>query len=665
MTNNSQTTKEKRSFIALFKKEENGEKWIGECGYICTYTADQEVLKKVVKTFKNNLEGKTVLHLIVGSGSNSYANVAGIRRLGVMEKFEDRTMHAKVCLLKFRGNLSKKICYRVIVTTGNLTKSAWKYDLDMYWYNDYTCREGSAQELANVLAAKDFFEKLLKFYPEDFTKQDFDFNFSEFVEELKNLQSKTKPQFIHSIDTNTPLINQIIVKARRRFRENRKINPYLIVGSGFYSSCKNGEVPDSLIETVKLLKEKVFRGQLECCLVNYSSQLNSIVKNSGKKNGIIFSDKKASKDEINFGYCPTLESKNLHAKYIFGSFNGPSMVRKTCGGTFEKNFIYIGSGNITYSGLGLHKTEPNIEAGVMLSNLPVFDFFKKNNTSGNEKLEEYLPLNITEKWKTTLENGVEKSGIGPGEQVVHCPIRFLKLTEDNKNFEIIFGSNEDLSQFTFNFKYPINSFWNPNEHPIIELREPLDDRDSVQLLWGKNPKSLELVSYIQVIDSNGNLIANQDAKEREPIENFFRKYLGSEEEGQDEEYKELDEEDEEEEDSFPLKPKKSHRDKIDVENTRLREEMEVFEKIFRSYLNLLLNQTSLEKWQTFFRDLDDEIPKEDVFQECGINPYKLFLRDDLLQRIKDINLRKALVEMVQKRMKVLKIEKFEFFGWNK
>lgn len=664
MMNNSKTKKKKSSFIDLFRKKEAGEEWFGERGYICTYTADQEVLKKIVKTFKKNLEGKTVLHLIAGAGSNNYTTVAGIRRLGVKEKFNDRTMHAKVCLLKFREGRSQKICYRVIVTTGNLTKSSWKYDLDMYWYNDYICREGSAQELANVLATKEFFEKLLKSYPEDSTVQDFDFKFSEFVGELKNLQSRKKPQFIYSIDTDKPLIDQILVKARRRFHDKRMIQPYLIVGSGFYSDCKDRERLGSLIETVRLFKEGVFRGKLECCFVNYSSQLRSVVPNPRGKSGILFLEKDLSKNEINFGYCPTLESKNLHAKYIFGSFYGPRMSKTNRGRTFEGNFIYIGSGNITYRGLGLLKTEPNIEAGVVLSSLPVFDFFKKSNTSKNEKLENYLPLDINAKWKTTLENGVEKSGTETGEQVVHCPISYLKLTEDNKGFKIIYDESEDLSQYTFRFQYPINNDWKPQEPPIIERREPLDDIESVRLLWGKNSKIPEHFAEIQVIDSNGNLIANQETNEGEPHAAFFRKYLGSIEEDLDDE--ELDEEDEEEGESFSVGTKKPMRDKIDVENTRLRDEMANFERIFRCYLNFLLKEpSSLEKWQEFFNDLDEEFPKEEVFQECGVNPYKLFLRDDLLQRIKDANVRDALVDMVKKRMKDLKIENFEFFGWNK
>jgi len=673
------------NFIDLFKKKGDGEQWHGDSGYICTYTADKEVLKDVVDAFNNDEKDSNVLHLIIGSGVEKFDDKVGhILTLGLKPEYQEtmRTMHAKVCLLKFKNKDSNKICYRLVVTTGNLTKNSLMNDWDLYWYNDLIINStalntrGSTKERANLWAAKDFFEKLLQYYPETFVadskKNDFDFN--EFCKELEVIpRSRNLPQFIHSIEEEK-LIAQIIRKASYlKNKVKTSSYPYLIVGSGSYGKKKGEEnIPHSLIQTVQEIQNKVFNKRLNSCYVAYSHMLKTAVDDKakdckGRRNV------KTISSGIDFLICPvpedqeTRKSKNLHAKFIFGSFKGPCKPESRT--NFEGNFLYLGSGNISSKGLGLNGCPQNIEAGVFLDlTKQKFSFANRNESPTNPKIEEVLPINAYGKWKQTLANSkIHDEDIDKGRYFA-CPIRYLKLTKERK-FQVLRLDND--FGFEFNFQYPVNSTSNPKDGDLLDIKNIDDDKLkkllSVHLTWkwkGMDGKTHTQSEPILIMDEEGGVKANYNVREYDCEDPFACTLKTPRDENSSksvvEKGEDMDDPDNDEE-------KLNNHRTTQVADTDLRVAMKLFESLFRAYLTKIKKEN--EDWDQWVRETrriaNQNLKQFEVLKNFRVNPFCLLTRKELLDEIIEEKARKEIVVFANNMAKQLHIDEYSFFGWNR
>jgi len=665
------------NFIDLFEKKGVGEKWVGDSGYICTYSADKEVLERVVETFNNGAKTRNVIHLILGNGCKKL--FGHIRTLGLdHEKVLKRTLHAKVCLLKFKRKNSKEICYRVIVTTGNLSKNSLKNDWDLYWYNDLVINTdclGSkkfAQERANIWAAKEFFEKLLEYYPENsggnsniYSKIDFDFK--EFVKELENTPKGKNPQFIHSIEK--PLIEQITSKAQKlRGKEESTSYPYLIVGSGFYGEKKNEEnIPDSLIQTVQKFQTDVFsKNKLKCCYVAYSHMLKDAVGAEVVSHQLV----KRTSSSIDFRLCPVAKdetnkiNKNLHAKFIFGSFKGPSKPENRT--FFKRNFLYLGSGNI--SSEGLFQKGTNIEAGVFIDlSQQTFSFANTCEKPKYQKIEKFLPINVFEDWKNTIDSAVDAIKEVDKGKYFACPILYLKLTRDKK-LQVLHTDVDD--GFDFQFYWPINCRWNPKDGDFLDIKniteEELRGLVDVFLTWnwkGEDGVIRTQTEPILIINEKGELRANHVVRGFDPKDPFACTIKIDKDEKKDtgrgeEDSNDDSERNEEEQDDYQ---------DVRVKDTDLRIAMMNFASLFRAFLWKIKNENEdWDVWLVRCNDIVDQNKKKfEALKKYRVNPFRLLLSSELLEDIEEEGAREGIKTFVKDIERILGISGFDFIGSEK
>ena len=235
--------------------------WHGVKGLLCGYSADAAFMQTALLHFTECDEslrrksGRLFLTLAIdthedigpdGEGQSkadqlrNLSQVAGLEIAGCQPGENSRlnrfSLHAKVAVLRFER--ANQWCLRLIVSTGNWTRATARDSIDLFWSCDLYSDElqGNDQAIADLLAARHFFEKLSVDYPllsqqGLATAVTIENTFFGLPDMLRGGRKKAKPRFMDSFDE--PLWTQIRRRARK-FLSGKEPNYLLYLGSGFY-----------------------------------------------------------------------------------------------------------------------------------------------------------------------------------------------------------------------------------------------------------------------------------------------------------------------------------------------------------------------------------------------------------------------------------------------
>lgn len=377
------------SLLDLFSppqtKSNGNSGWHGDRAILCGYSADESFMESALLNFTGadgSLRRKSRRFFMtlaldyhekneLSDGGPSTAEtlrrlrqVAGLEvagcRLAEKDKprFREFSLHAKVAVLRFEQGGHWLL--RLIVSTGNWTRTTVRDSIDLFWCCDLDSEEleseESTQSIADLNAAKAFFTDLAEEYPQLDQK-----NLSTAVT-IENTFSGLpvargglpEPRFMHSF--KEPLWPQILKRAQTHL-DGCDPNNLLYLGSGFYQ--QSGQSGRNVVD--KILADLCDCSSKPALLVSNAKRHLHLYVNPKEAGFIAGEHKRLAKDGWKILPAPDpFGSRDprqfLHAKFIYcARFSNRRAI-------LEQGWLYLGSGNLTPRGL---TTEGgNIEAGV-------------------------------------------------------------------------------------------------------------------------------------------------------------------------------------------------------------------------------------------------------------------------------------------------------------
>lgn len=364
-----------RSLLTLFSPPE--EKYHGDFGMLCGFTASRDVLDRIVRTFSGD-GSRPRLAAFIHPTAAAITDVPGVAWMHFRPRPPFRILHAKIALLGFRANDS--YCLRLAVSTGNWTAEPLTTSIDMFWCDEIDMAAPDLQLVSDIRAADDLFRWLREQCDDGLLRQTFDGTRPDesFRKAIRALpQSPLLPRFV---DTRGQSMRSQVVD-----RLNGQRKGHLVMGSGYYEVSEEKEV-EGLIESVRaeLVRKKKLAKDATLDLVlnpdncqGIKAQAASLVENGWRlrKPGSNHAEHNQAK---------------LHAKYLY-------LAEKAGPAEIGKSQIFIGSAN--FSHMGFESTVPtgNLEAGIIIAPDPKLSWRK----NARNCICDFMPGNFKEEVELT------------------------------------------------------------------------------------------------------------------------------------------------------------------------------------------------------------------------------------------------------------------------
>lgn len=369
------------SLAQLFDAPEG---FVGNCGWLCGYTADAAFLNEAVERFVRQTEhqrahlGRAALAVMLDP---SNAQISPIDAPGVVhlayrsERLRPfRLLHAKVAVLGYRSETDPTDwLLRTIVSTGNWTRATLEQNLDLAWHFDLSAQGPKDQDdtipqaRADVRAVWDLLSWLREFFDirvltdvpagRDTTETR---DASKWFEELLGGIPSPRGLSPRVFDNRqTALLDQLPKLVETH--SSSVARNYLGMGSGFFESAREeGKIPRVLERVAEVLQG--------AGLLTKSPEVDLFVNPRGCQAvagslEAIRERKWSVREAYKPGFFSDGEVRALHAKFLL------SANRRTHSNLCSSAWVYLGSGNLTSAGFTQRMSHygGNLEAGVVFA----------------------------------------------------------------------------------------------------------------------------------------------------------------------------------------------------------------------------------------------------------------------------------------------------------
>lgn len=362
---------------SLAQHYEAPDEYVGYFGWICGYSGDAGFLDDAAERFTRRTtaqrayEGRIALTVMLDPSNPQIlpADVPGVLHLPIKGDRPFRLLHAKVALLAFRHTAdTKRWKLRLIVSTGNWTRSTLEDSLDLAWRIDISREEirdpndHTAQNCSDLAAAWKMFLWLQKYFddrainaaPGDRPNSERESRIvAKWITKAMALGRDATPRFFDN--RSDSFLGQLPEMIRNHCADSAR--NYLALGSGFYESDdSHDQIPSVLLRIVQALQEENFLTQ--------HPEIDVFVNPNGCQAvaGSVSAFTEAGWVVRAAGQPEYFKSaRSLHAKFIFGAINRDNS--PWC----NSAWLYLGSGNLSGPGFANSMTPygGNLEAGVV------------------------------------------------------------------------------------------------------------------------------------------------------------------------------------------------------------------------------------------------------------------------------------------------------------
>lgn len=427
--------------------------------WMCGYSADAGFLNDAVERFTGRTtaqrayEGRVSVALMLDSGHEQITpiEVPGLLHLPVQSPTDlpFKLLHAKVAILGFRHESeAQRFQLKLIVSTGNWSRSTLEDSLDLAWCTEIDSDDLSAADDATIQSATDInsaWEMILwltqlfdtrvldSLAQNNKTLNESSASLSKWLRRVKKLGRDGTPQFIDN--RRSSLLDQLPKQIRSCASSSGR--NYLALGSGFYESTNDDDqVPQILKKLVERLRQEG--------LITSNAEIEIYVNPNGCQ--AIATNQKAIRDagwSIHNAVQPSYfqsTTRSLHAKFVFG-----------CNYRRNSNFcsspwLYLGSGNLTRPGIAnsIHPNHGNLETGVVFSPSGL-QWEAEIDSPPESLLSNRLPIGMNEEDSepSSLVSGPDM----PDRELEFsaAPIAYLVWKADNPDGWLISESEEEPS----------------------------------------------------------------------------------------------------------------------------------------------------------------------------------------------------------------------------
>jgi len=486
--------------------------------WVCGYSADSGFLNNAIERFTGKTSAQrayegaisVVLMLDNGNAQITPIEVPGLLHLPVKSPGDlpFKLLHAKVGILGFRHERNpQQWRIKLIVSTGNWTRSTLEESLDLAWCSEIgnedlkVSEDEKEQVAADISAAWASIEWLTQFFdtralhPEHRKREAISEGptreLRKWLKLTKKFGRRLSPRFLDN--RKAGFLEQLPSKIENC--SSASARNYLAMGSGFYESTNNNDrVPKVLQRIVDRLREEG--------LLTHSSEIEIYVNaHGGQAVSTAMEAIRAAGWSIFTAAQPDYFSipRSLHAKFIFGcTYRGNS---KHC----NSAWLYLGSGNLTHPGFtnSIHRDCGNFETAVVFSPKGLH-WKNEKNLPPNSLLSNRLPIGD---W----EEQTEPDSLSIGDEMperdlefVAAPIAYLYWkksgegegwltsdpeTNEQPQFELL-----DTSDIPCKLKQGVGFHWHGERPRQVLVR------------WDFNTSSA--TAWIPVIDEYGRIAAS-------------------------------------------------------------------------------------------------------------------------------------------------------------
>lgn len=385
--------------------------YIGDFGLLCGFTATQDVLDRIKRSFSGDVS-RPVLAAFIHPTTNAISDIPGLSWMWMHldQRRDYNLLHAKVALLGFRQANGDGYLIRLAVSTGNWTSDPLTSSIDLFWHVDLetTSENLDPNTCADILAAWNYFNWLRKRADCALIEQKFDGHRADAClhDAITKLpETDVLPRFIDNREKS--LFTQVVDRFSSSGTHNR-----LIIGSGYFEEDnENDSVPERLYSS--LISNQSLQAGSQCDLFLNPGSCQGFHKRGTKLDRSIWKLRKAK---------ALFEGQTkLHAKFVMlasDDLNAPGLVTGQ---------LYLGSGNLSRLGFDRPATgRGNIEAGV------VFDLpgGLRWDARGSNSIQKRLPVSFGSEIKpdSLYEGGKFET---PGEPNQMPPVPYL-IWEDQQ-----------------------------------------------------------------------------------------------------------------------------------------------------------------------------------------------------------------------------------------
>jgi hypothetical protein len=271
-------------------------------------------------------------------------------------------LHAKLLWLVFRHVTTGQVLVRVVVSTGNWTKSGAEHLIDLVWLTECSPQQTltaqlTLQEAADCQAAAAFLRRVAPLFHVDSVPQYGDV-FDRTLAHIEAVAALTLPptRLIDSFDTS---LGERIAARVEGHRPN-----FVLAGSGFFEQATMAE--DGTPEQPQVLSF------LEGLAVKTRPHRHVLVVNPRCAGAV--ARWHAAPESLQrrwaihaAGTTRSQEARSLHAKFVlFSRVSGKQPLQH--GASYARSLLYLGSGNLSRQGFlsSWHDQQGNIELGVLI-----------------------------------------------------------------------------------------------------------------------------------------------------------------------------------------------------------------------------------------------------------------------------------------------------------
>lgn len=282
-------------------------------------------------------------------------------------------MHAKVAIMQFGKTHSIQsrskttdLIWRLVVCTGNWTESSAYHQIEMAWSTDYDCnaKKQDRNSLFDMECAVNFMERLQHNYAVDKRIWAFaEIMFKGIKKSAEIIQGFHKCRFFTTFN-KVSMLDSI----KEQFK-NVQSN-FVIAGSGFY---EQDDGKNDKPETIKQIEQKLK-------LTEIDKKDRHLIVNVGTAGKIAVWSKNSLDWSIHIPSDPVPDANRfMHAKFIYAGVKKRTII--------GNGKLYLGSGNLSATGLLGAGKRKNIEAGIVINQS---DFCNGVNRLPEKKLFELL-----------------------------------------------------------------------------------------------------------------------------------------------------------------------------------------------------------------------------------------------------------------------------------
>lgn len=393
----------------------------GVGGVLCAYSADTDFLEQALLRFTRRPPASRLAHGSVDLtlmldpphpelGPDAVPGLMVLRpRSPEHRPVRFRCMHAKVALLAFGpARLGPPTHFRLIVSTGNWTRSSARHQIELVWRLDLDTAAAPTEDRCELFAAVEFLSRLMDCYQSGppLTNRAAEL-FAQARTHAVRPRADQRIRFVSSLPWQTRTKpTSTWQQLAPRLAEVAPASNYLVCGSGFYEQASDPKEPPSVLRaitenlrdgggltrspTLRIVANGDIRDQVTACYIE------------GSLTGWELCRPKDPSPDSSL-------ARSLHAKFLF--------VAKSRQDVLLNGWLYLGSSNLSKTGFLLPPPQGNIEAGVLLET-PQIDSVSK--------VSRFLPVGREFKVRELASLPSELPEVRePGLDLLPCPILAL------------------------------------------------------------------------------------------------------------------------------------------------------------------------------------------------------------------------------------------------